>query len=390
MENTHDFRSPAINLIGVGALKDLPLELMPYKLSKALIVTDKNIIRLGYVEIVEKILKDLFISYDIFDGILHPDCTISFVEDALTYFKKNLNILKKDYHFIISVGGGTNHDCAKGIAIVATNGGDIEDYEGYEKMTKPSLPVITINTTSGSGAEVSNVAIIKDESRKVKMTIADPKMMPIISVNDLRFMPSMPPEITASSGLDVLTHSIEGFVSTEASPVTDSLAIDAVKLVFGYLRRAYKNGNDLEAREKMMFANVMGGMVLNNAGLGYVHSMSHQLGGFYEEVHGSCNAILLPHVLEYNAVSIPEERILKISEAVGAKANNKQEAINKINHSIQNLSEDIGIPTHLSSIGINENDLELLSKNAEKDINSLVNPRKGTFVDIMNIFKAAM
>ncbi|APM41319.1 L-threonine dehydrogenase [Clostridium kluyveri] len=390
LENTHDFRSPTTNLIGVGALKDLPLELMPYKLSKALIVTDKNIIRLGHVEIVEKILKDLFISYDIFDGILHPDCTISFVEDALTYFKKRLNILKRDYHFIISVGGGTNHDCAKAIAIVATNGGSIEDYEGYKKMTKPSLPVITINTTSGSGAEVSNVTIIKDESRKVKMTIADPKMMPIISVNDLRFMPSMPPEITASSGIDVLTHSIEGFVSTEASPVTDAMAINAVKLVFQYLKRAYKNGNDLEAREKMMFANVMGGMILNNAGLGYVHSMSHQLGGFYEEVHGACNAILLPHVLEYNAVSIPEEKILKISEAVGAKANNKQEAINKINHSIQNLSEDIGIPTHLSSIGINENDLELLSKNAEKDINSLVNPRKGTFADIMNIFKAAM
>ncbi|MFL0198443.1 iron-containing alcohol dehydrogenase [Clostridium sp. WILCCON 0269] len=390
MQNIHDFRLPSINLIGVGALKDLSLELMPYKLSKALIVTDKNIISLGYVEIVEKILRDLFISYDIFDGILHPDCTISFIEDALAYFEKGLNILKRDYHFIISIGGGTNHDCAKGIAIVATNGGSIADYEGYNKMTKPSLPVITINTTSGSGSEVSNVAIIKDESRKVKMTIADPKMIPIISVNDLRFMPSMPPEITASSGIDVLTHVIEGFVSTEASPVTDSLAINAVKLVFGYLKRAYENGNDLEAREKMMFANVMGGMVLNNAGLGYVHCVSHQIGAFYEQVHGACNAILLPHVLEFNAVSIPEERILKISEAIGAKANNKQEAINKIKHSIQNLSEDIGLPTHLNSIGVNEDDLELLSKNAEKDINSLVNPRKGTFVDIMGIFKAAM
>ncbi|MFL0197470.1 iron-containing alcohol dehydrogenase [Clostridium sp. WILCCON 0269] len=390
MQNTHDFRSPTINLIGVGALKDLPLELMPYKLSKALIVTDKNIINLGYVEIVEKILKDLFISYDIFDGILHPDCTISFVEDALTYFKKGLNILKRDYHFIISIGGGTNHDCAKGIAIAAANGGSIADYEGYNKMTKPSLPVITINTTSGSGAEVSNVAIIADESRKVKMTIVDPKMMPVISVNDLRFMPTMPPEITASSGIDVLTHSMEGFVSTEASSVTDALAINAVKLVFKYLKRAYENGNDLEARERMMFANVMGGMVLNNAGLGYVHCMSHQIGAFYRQVHGACNAILLPHVLEFNAVSIPEERILKISEAIGAKANNKQEAINKIKHSIQNLSEDIGLPTHLSSIGVNENDLELLSKNAEKDIDSVVNPRKGTFVDIMGIFKSAM
>ncbi|MFL0195369.1 iron-containing alcohol dehydrogenase [Clostridium sp. WILCCON 0269] len=390
MENTHDFRSPVVNLIGVGALKDLPLELMPYKLSKALIVTDKNIIRLGYVEIVEKILKDLFISYDIFDGILHPNCTVPFVEDALAYSKKGLNKLKRDYHLIISVGGGTNHDCAKGVAIIATNGGVVSDYEGYKKMTKPSLPIVLINTTSGSGSEVSNFAVIKDESRKIKMVIGDPKMMPTISVNDPRFMTTMPPEITSSSGIDVLTHSIESFVSTETSPITDALAINALKLVFEYLKRAYENNDDLAAKEKMMFANVMAGMAFNNAGLGYVHAMSHQIGGFYNQIHGVCNAILLPHVLEFNAVSIPEERIFKISETIGVKTTDKREAISKIKHSIQNLCEDIGIPTHLSSIGVDEGDLEVLSKNAEKDVSSFTNPRRGTLVDIMNIFKAAM
>ncbi|MFL0198346.1 iron-containing alcohol dehydrogenase [Clostridium sp. WILCCON 0269] len=390
MENTHDFRSPAINLIGVGALKDLSLELMPYKLSKALIVTDKNIINFGHVEVVEKILKDLFISYDIFDGILHPDCTISFVEDALTYFKKGLNILKRNYHFIISIGGGTNHDCAKGIAVVATNGGSIADYEGYKKMTKPSLPVISINTTSGSGSEVTNTTIVRDDSRRVKMVITDPKMMPIISVNDPRFMTTMSPKITANSGIDALTHLIEGFTSTEASPITDALAINALKLVFRYLKRAYKNGNDMEAREKMMFAGVIGGMVLNNAGLGYVHSMSHQMGSLYEEMHGACNAILLPHVLEFNSVSIPEEKILKISEAIGIKTTDKKDAIDKIKYSIQNLCKDIDLPIHLNSIGVDKDDLELLSKNAEKDICSTTNPRRGTFVDIMDIFKAAM
>ncbi len=210
MENTHDFHSPTVNLIGIGSIKDLTLELMPYKLSKALIITDKNMIKLGYVETIEKILKSLFISYDIFDGILHPDCTISFVEDALTYFKKGINILKRSYHIIVSIGGGTNHDCAKAVATIATNGGSIEDYEGYQKLKNPALPVISINTTSGSGSEISNFAIIKDDSRKVKMTIGDPKMMPTISVNDPMFMSTMPPDATASSGMDVLTHSIEG------------------------------------------------------------------------------------------------------------------------------------------------------------------------------------
>ncbi|EDK35427.1 iron-containing alcohol dehydrogenase [Clostridium kluyveri] len=390
MENTHDFHSPATNLIGIGAIKDLPLELMPYKLSKALIVTDKNIIKLGYVETVEKILKSLFISYDIFDGILHPDCTISFVEDALTYFKKRLNILKRSYHIIISIGGGTNHDCAKAVAIIATNGGSIEDYEGYEKMKNPALPVISINTTSGSGSEISNFAIIEDESRKVKMTIGDSKMMPIISVNDPMFMQTMPPDVTASSGIDVLTHSIEGFVSTEASPITDSLALKSIKLVFKYLKRAYENGNDLEAREQMMFASVMAGMVFNNAGLGYVHSMSHQLGALYNEIHGTCNGILLPHVFEFNSPSIPDERIFNINEIIGLEAETKKDAVNNIKHSIQNLCEDIKLPDHLSSIGFNENDLEFMSKNALKDICSITNPRKGTLTDIMDIFKAAI
>lgn len=390
MENTHDFHSPATNLIGIGAIKDLTLELMPYKLSKALIVTDKNIIKLGYVETIEKILKSLFISYDIFDGILHPNCTISFVEDALAYFKKGLNILKRNYHIIISIGGGTNHDCAKAVAIMATNGGSIEDYEGYEKMKNPALPVISINTTSGSGFEISNFAIIEDESRKVKMTIGDSKMMPIISVNDPMFMQTMPPDVTASSGIDVLTHSIEGFVSTEASPITDSLALKSMKLVFKYLKRAYENGNDLEAREQMMFASVMAGMVFNNAGLGYVHSMSHQLGALYNEIHGTCNGILLPHVFEFNSPSIPDERIFNINEMIGLEAETKKDAVNNIKHSIQNLCEDIKLPGHLSSVGFNENDLEFISKNALKDICSLTNPRKGTLTDIMNIFKAAI
>lgn len=390
MENTHNFLSPSINLIGVGAIKELPLQLMPHKLKKALIVTDKNIIKFGYVEMVEAILKSLFISYDVFDGILHPNATVSFVEDGLTYFDKKLNLLKRDYSFIISIGGGTNHDCAKGIAVVAANDGNIGDYEGYNKITKPCLPVIAINTTAGSASEISNFSIITDESRGVKMTIGDPSMMPVISVSDPMLMTTMPKDVTASSGIDVVSHSIEAFVSTEASPMTDALAIDAIKLVFNYLKRAYNNGNDLEAREKMMFANCMAGMAFNNAGLGYVHSLAHQLGGFYNLIHGAANAVLLPHVLEFNAQSIPNDRIFKICEAVGDKAESKTEAVDKIMHSIQRLTSGIGIPIHLKALGVEAKDLEMFSVNALKDITALTNPRKGTVTDILGIFKAAM
>jgi len=390
LENTHNFLCPSINLIGTGALKNLPNYLMPHKLSKALIVTDKNIISLGYVEMIEKILKSLFISYDIFDGILHPNSTISFVEDGLTYFKKGLNPLKRGYHFIISIGGGTCHDCAKGIAIIATNGGSITDYEGYKKMTKPCLPLITINTTSGSASEISNFVILTDESRKLKIDIGDPKMTPIISVNDPIFMPSMPPDVTVSSGMDAATHAIESFVSTEAFPATDALALGALKLVFTYIKRACDNGNDLEAREQMMYANIMAGLAFNNAGLGLVHAMTHQIDGFYQQIHGVCNTVLLPYVIEFNSPSIPDKRILKLCSTMGEDASNQDEALCKIKNKIQTLSRELGIPISLKDIGVKEQDLRFLSNNAVKDIAIFTNPRQATVEDVFNIFKIAM
>lgn len=390
MENTHNFICPSINLIGTGSLKNLPNYLIPHKLSKALIVTDKNIIKLGYVEMIETILKSLFISYDIFDGILHPNSTISFVEDGLKYFKKGLNPIKRSYNFIISIGGGTCHDCAKGIAIVATNGGSIGQYEGYKKMTKPCLPVIAINTTSGSASEISSFIIITDESRRLKMDIGDPKILPTISVNDPMFMTTMPPDVTMSSGMDVATHAIESFVSTEAYTTTDALALSALKIVFTYLKRAYINGNDLEAREQMMYGNVMAGLAFNNAGLGLVHAISHQIGGFYQQTHGTCNTVLLPYVIEFNSPSIPEEKILKLCSTLGEKALNKHEAIDKIKNKIRILSRETNMSLHLKDLGVKEKDLEFLSNNAVKDISIFTNPRQATVEDVLNILKIAM
>ncbi|SDH12233.1 iron-containing alcohol dehydrogenase [Desulfosporosinus hippei] len=388
MENTHNFILPKTNLIGVGAIKDLPNELLAWKLSKALIVTDKNMISLGYVENVEKILKNLFISYDIFDGILHPNPTVSFVEDGLSYFKKGLNVLR-NYKLIISIGGGTNHDCAKAIAIVATNGGSIIDYEGYNKVTKPPLPQISINTTAGSGAELSMFAIIVDNSRKVKMTIASPFLTPYITVNDPIFMTTMPKEVTASSGFDVVSHAIEAYVSTEASPLTDSFALDAIRIAFEYLPRAYENGNDLEAKEKMMYANMMAAMAFNNAGLGYVHSMAHQLGGFYGQTHGCYNGILVPYVFEFNSVSIPKQRIMKLCEAMGTSTQDTSQAIDIIIDSIRRLTAKIEIPGKLREMGLKEKDIETLSQNAMKDITAFTNPRKGSVEDFISLFISA-
>ncbi|MDD4802547.1 MAG: iron-containing alcohol dehydrogenase [Syntrophomonas sp.] len=389
MENTHNFMMPKINLIGVGAIKDLSAELLDFKLGKALIVTDKNMIDLGYVDRIETLLKSLFITYDIFDGIMHEP-TVSFVETGLDYFTKGLNVLKRDYNLVISVGGGSNHDCAKAIAVVATNGGSITDYEGYNKIAKPAVPVICINTTGGSGAEVTMTAIIGEPNRKVKMAITSPELMPAISVNDPMFMVSMPRQVTASSGIDVIVHAIEAYVSTEASPITDSLSIGAIRIAYKYLPRAYENGYDMEAREQMMFASVMAGMAFNNAGLGYAHALAHQLGGFYHQMHGNYSAILLPHVLEFNAPSIPDERIFKIAEAMLIQATDKTEAADKIFNALQKLNETVGISKGLQQLGLTTDDMEQLAVNALDDLTTFVNPRKGTVEDLVNILKAAL
>jgi len=387
MENTHNVYLPKINLIGAGCINDLTQYLIPFALKKVLIVADSNMVRLGYVRIVERIFKNLNISYDIFDGVKHPNPTISFVEDGLTYLDKGINVFKRDYDFIISIGGGTNHDCAKGIAIVGTNGGSIEDYEGYNKLKKRPIPMIAINTTAGSGAEVTMTTIIVDESRKLKMVITDSKMTPRISVNDPMFMSTMPKEVTASSGIDAISHAVEAYIATEASPISDSLSLEALHLGFKYLRRCYENGYDLEAMEKMTYAGAMAGMAFTIAGLGYVHSISHQIS--HNRVHGDCNAVLLPHILEFNSLSVPENRIINIAEAVGEKVSTKSAALTKIIEAINDLSIHLNIPTNLSSLGVEKDEFEAIAINASKDLTTFTNPRRGTVDDFIQILNRA-
>lgn len=389
MENTHNFYAPNYNLMGIGCIKDLVTLLLPYKLSKMLIITDQNMIQLGYVEQVETMLKSLFITYDIFDGAIHTNATITFVEDALSYFEKGFNVFKRKYDVLISIGGGTCHDVAKAVAILAENGGSIIDYEGYNKMTKPSLPHIAINTTSGTGSQTSMYTIITDESRKVKMTLGDARMTPLIAVNDPLFMYSMPKNITAATGIDALSHCIEAFFSLEASPMTDSLALGGMNLVFKYLERAFENGNDMEAREKMMFADNMAGLAFNSGGLGYVHAMAHQVGGFYNTLHGINNAILLPYVMEFNAVSFPEEKLFQIAKAMDIKVRNKSHAVEKIISAIEALKESLDLPTKLSQIGVKQQDIKTLTANAMKDICVFTNPRKATIEEMENLFNEA-
>lgn len=292
---------------------------------------------------------------------------------------------------VISLGGGSPHDCAKGIALVAANGGHIGDYEGVDKSAKPQLPLIAINTTAGTASEMTRFCIITDETRHIKMAIVDRNVTPILSVNDPMLMLAKPAGLTAATGMDALTHAIEAYVSTAATPITDACALKAVTMIAANLRQVVSNGQDLHAREQMAYAQFLAGMAFNNASLGYVHAMAHQLGGFYNLPHGVCNAMLLPHVEAFNA-SVSAERLTDIARAMGIDVSglNAAAGAERCLAAIRQLAADVEIPTGLTQLGVREEDIPMLAANALKDACGLTNPRPASQAEIEAIFRSAM
>ncbi|MDM0876824.1 L-threonine dehydrogenase [Clostridium perfringens] len=381
---SYKFFMPAISLMGADCLKDAGDQVGELGFKKALIVTDKVLGQIGIVKKVTDVLDNKNIEYAIYDET-KPNPTVKNVNDGLALLKE------KECDFVISLGGGSAHDCAKGIALLATNGGEIKDYEGVDKSKKPQLPMVGINTTAGTGSEMTLFAIITDEERHIKMALVDKHLTPIIAVNDPMLMLAMPKSLTAATGMDSLTHAIEAYVSTSATPITDACAEKAIELISNYLVNAVENGQDVEARDMMAYAEYLAGMAFNNASLGYVHAMAHQLGGFYNLPHGVCNAILLPHVQEYNKAT-SASRLAKIAKIMGGNIEGltDEQGADLCIDMIKSLSQTIGIPEGLGVLGVKESDFETLATNALNDACSLTNPRKGNLEEVIAIFKKAM
>ncbi|EIF6289997.1 L-threonine dehydrogenase [Clostridium perfringens] len=381
---SYKFFMPAISLMGADCLKDAGDQVGELGFKKALIVTDKVLGQIGIVKKVTDVLDNKNIEYAIYDET-KPNPTVKNVNDGLALLKE------KECDFVISLGGGSAHDCAKGIALLATNGGEIKDYEGVDKSKKPQLPMVGINTTAGTGSEMTLFAIITDEERHIKMALVDKHLTPIIAVNDPMLMLAMPKSLTAATGMDALTHAIEAYVSTAATPITDACAEKAIELISNYLVNAVENGQDVEARDMMAYAEYLAGMAFNNASLGYVHAMAHQLGGFYNLPHGVCNAILLPHVQEYNKAT-SASRLAKIAKIMGGNIEGltDEQGADLCIDMIKSLSQTIGIPEGLGVLGVKESDFETLATNALNDACSLTNPRKGNLEEVIAIFKKAM
>ncbi|EHU9449683.1 L-threonine dehydrogenase [Vibrio vulnificus] len=378
------FFIPTVNLMGAGCLKDAADSIKAQGFTKGLIVTDKILNQIGVVKQVQDLLSERHIEAVVFDGT-QPNPTISNVNAGLALLKQN------ECDFVISLGGGSPHDCAKGIALVAANGGEIADYEGVDKSAKPMLPLIAINTTAGTASEMTRFCIITDEERHIKMAIVDKHTTPLISVNDPELMLVKPASLTAATGMDALTHAVEAYVSIAATPITDAVAIKAIELIQAHLRTAVAHGDDIEAREQMAYAQFMAGMAFNNASLGYVHAMAHQLGGFYDLPHGVCNAILLPHVQRYNAQVCPE-RLRDVAKAMGVNVEgmSAEQGAEAAIDAIVALAKDVGIPAGIRELGAKSEDIPTLADNALKDACGFTNPKQATHEEISAIFEAAM
>lgn len=379
------FYMPPMTLMGKGAIKNLGAELQARDLKKALIVTDKGLVDLNLVDALTNELDAFAISYSIFDGV-KPNPTEENIEDGLALLKE------KECDFVVSFGGGSSHDCAKGIALVATNGGHIRDYsKGVHVSKKPQLPLVTVNTTAGTAAEMTVFAVVTDTKGETKYPVVDKNILPMIAVNDSELMVAMPKFLTAATGMDALTHAVEAYVSTIATPVTDASAIKAIELIAQNLEAVVKDGQDREARDAMQYAEYLAGMAFSNASLGYVHSMAHQLGGVYDLAHGLCNAILLPEVSRFNAIE-KTSRFADIAKAMGVDTTglNDIEAAEAGIQAIEALSAKVGTAQKLADLGVKEEKMEFMAINALNDACSLTNPRKASTEEIINIFKKVM
>lgn len=377
------FFIPPVNIMGLDCLDEAMAGIAGYGLRKALIVTDEGLSRAGVAQRIAGLLAERDIDSTIFDGA-KPNPSIANVEAGLALLQR------ERCDCVISLGGGSPHDCAKGIALCATNGGHIRDYEGVDRSAKPQLPLIAINTTAGTASEMTRFCIITDESRHVKMAIVDRNVTPILSVNDPALMVGMPKGLTAATGMDALTHAIEAYVSTAANPITDACALKAITLINDNLRQAVANGQDLQARENMAYAQFLAGMAFNNASLGYVHAMAHQLGGYYDLPHGVCNAVLLPHVQRFNA-QVSAARLRDVAKAMGVKVCGltAEQGAGAAISAIEHLAVAVGIPAGLAELGAKREDVPVLAANALKDACGLTNPRSASQAEIEAIFEAA-
>ncbi|GEK29149.1 iron-containing alcohol dehydrogenase [Furfurilactobacillus siliginis] len=384
-DRSYDFLMPSVNFFGAGVISKIGDRAKMLGMKKPIIVTDKFLegLKDGAVQQTLASLDEAGVDYVIYNGV-EPNPKV-----------RNIQEVKKLYEAegadsIITVGGGSAHDTGKGAGIILTNGDDITKLAGIETLDKALPPLIAVNTTAGTGSELTRHAVITNEETHLKFVVVSWRNIPLVSFNDPTLMLDVPKGLTAATGMDAFVQAVEPYVSVDHNPITDSQCIEAIKLIETSLREAVANGHNLDARTKMVEAEMLAGMAFNNANLGYVHAMAHQLGGQYDAPHGVCCALLLPYVEQYNLIADPQ-RFAELAEIMGENTEglSTRDAAELSIKAMKQLSQDVGIPASIKEIGAKPEDFELMAENALKDGNAFSNPRKGTKEDIIKIFQAA-
>ena len=372
---------------GKGAREELAGEIQKRGFKKVFLVSDKSLVEAGVTAKVEEVLKKAKVPYDLYDEI-KPNPTIKNVTDGVEACKKS------EANLIVAVGGGSSIDTAKGISIVMTNPdrADIKSLNGASDTVNRGMPVIALPTTAGTAAEVTINYVITDEDAEVKMVCVDPNDIPILAIIDSELMASMPKSLAAATGMDALTHAVEGYITKAHNEMSDMFHMKAIKMIFKYLPAAVNEKNE-EAVEMMGMAQYIAGMGFSNVGLGIVHSMAHQLGAVYDTPHGIANAMLLPTVMRFNGEDpATAQRFREILMNIGrpdAEHLNDQDVINTFVWMISELSKTVGIDTKITDYGAKEEDFEMLAEKAMNDPCKPGNPREVTKEDFIELYRRA-
>ena len=369
---------------GAGAIREIPAEVERRGFTKAFVCSDPDLIKFGVTKKVTDVLDEKGLKYELYSDI-KPNPTIENVQSGVAAFKKS----KADY--IIAIGGGSSMDTAKAIGIIIANPEyeDVRSLEGVAPTRHPSVPIIAVPTTAGTAAEVTINYVITDVEKKRKFVCVDVHDIPVVAVVDSDMMSSMPKWLTAATGMDALTHAIEGYITKGAWEMTDMFHLKAIEIISRSLRAAVKG--EKEGREGMALGQYVAGMGFSNVGLGIVHSMAHALGAVYDTPHGVANAILLPTVMEYNAPATGE-KYREIARAMGVKGvdDMSQDEYRKAAvEAVRKLSADVGIPADLKAI-VKEEDVDFLAQSAMDDACRPGNPKDPSKEDIIALYKSLM
>lgn len=369
---------------GANSIEVIPEEIKKRGFNKVLVVTDKDLVEFKVTDKITSLLEKEGIAYEVYSEV-KPNPTVENVKNGVEFFKNS------GADSIVAVGGGSAMDTAKAIGIIITNPeySDVVSLEGVAPTKNPCVPIIAVPTTAGTAAEVTINYVITDEEKKRKFVCVDPHDIPIVAVIDSSMMSTMPKGLTASTGMDALTHAIEGYITKGAWELTDMMHLKAIEIIARSLRKAVEN--DPSGREDMALGQYVAGMGFSNVGLGIVHSMAHSLGGFYDTPHGVANALLLPYVMEYNA-DATGDKYRNIARAMGVhevEHMNIEDARRAAIEAVRQLSIDVGIPQKLSEIGAKREDIKALADLAIVDACTPGNPKDPTVEDIVAIYEKA-